>query len=120
LAELAAKVFSIERIDILAKKARSLLDEFGYKNIYIKVGDGTFGWPEFAPFDKIIVTASPFEVPRPLIDELSEGGKMVIPIGSRFAQRLVLLEKKKEGNISEEDICGCVFVPLIGEYGWKE
>lgn len=119
LAELAANVFSIERIGELAAKAKKILEEFSYKDIHIKIDDGTLGWEEFTPFDKIIVTASAPDVPKPLLDQLSLGGKMVIPIGPRSTQRLILLEKTEAGQILKKDICGCIFVPLIGRYGWK-
>jgi len=120
LAELAKSVFSIERIEGLSKKAKIILEELGYKNIHLKVGDGTLGWQEFAPFDKIAVTASSSEIPNPLLTQLSPNGKMVIPIGSRFRQRLVLLEKDESGRVSQKDICGCVFVALVGRYGWAD
>ena len=119
LAESGGEIFSIERIEGLAKKAGKALEEFGYKNIHIKTGDGTLGWQEHAPFDRIIVTASSQGVPQPLLDQLREGGRMVMPVGSRFTQRLLVLEKEK-GRVSERDVCGCVFVPLIGEFGWGE
>ena len=109
----------MERIDALADKAKRTLGDFGYANVHIKVGDGTLGWQEFAPFDKIIVTASSLNIPSPLVDQLSKGGSMVIPAGSRFTQRLILLEKSEQGRVSERDVCGCVFVPLIGRYGWE-
>jgi len=118
LAELAGEVFSIERIESLAVKAKEALKDFGYKNIHIKIDDGTLGWQEFAPFDKIIVTASSQDIPKPLLDQLSEEGRLVIPVGPRGTQRLLVLEKDNEGQISEKDICGCVFVPLIGKYGY--
>jgi protein-L-isoaspartate(D-aspartate) O-methyltransferase len=120
LAELADKVFSIERIDILANKARRVLEELGYKGIIIKVGDGTLGWQEFAPFDKIVVTASAEKVPAPLLEQIKEGGRLVIPVGPRFTQTLMLLEKTGKGYITEKGICGCTFVPLIGRYGWRD
>lgn len=118
LAELAGEVFSIERIDALAVKAEEVLKDLGCKNVHTKIGDGTLGWQEFAPFDKIIVTASSQDIPEPLLNQLSEGGKLTIPVGSRFTQRLLVLEKDKEGRIFERDVCGCVFVPLIGKYGY--
>lgn len=120
LAELGRSVFSVERIEVLAVKAKGILEKEGYKNIYIKVGDGTLGWQEFAPFDKIIVTAGSLDIPRLLLDQLSEGGRLVIPVGSRFSQRLVFIEKKKNNDIVKKDICGCVFVPLIGKHAWGE
>ena len=120
LAELGGTVFTVERIAALAAKAKEILGHEGYQNINIKVGDGTEGWPEFAVFDKIIVTAGSPNVPQPLLDQLANNGRLVIPVGSRFTQRLLLVEKGINGKISEKDICGCVFVPLIGRYGWEE
>lgn len=120
LAELGDSVFSIERIGALAEKAGHVLKKQNYKNIQIKIGDGTLGWQEFAPFDKIVVTAGSSDIPQPLLGQLSKGGRLVIPVGSRLSQKLVLVEKHKDSNILEKDICGCVFVPLIGRYGWEE
>lgn len=120
LAELAKTVFSIERIENLALKAKETLKDLGYKNINIKIDDGTLGWNEHAPFDKIIVTASSPSVPEELLNQLSEEGKMVIPTGLRFAQKLILLKKTAKKPTSRESLCDCVFVPLIGKYGWEE
>jgi len=120
LAELGGSIFSVERVEALAAAAKGILEKEGYKNIYIKVGDGTLGWQEFAPFDKIVVTAGFLDIPRLLLDQLSEGGRLVMPVGSRFSQRLMLIEKKKNSDIVRKDICGCVFVPLIGKHGWGE
>ena len=120
IAELGSAIFSIERIEKLANKARLLLEKLDYKNIHIKIGDGTLGWEKFAPFEKIVVTAASSQAPRPLLDQLKEGGRLVMPIGPRFSQRLIVLEKSRDGHIDEKDICGCVFVPLIGQYGWEE
>lgn len=118
LAELAKEVYSVERIAILAQRAKTTLDALGYTNIKIKVGDGTEGWDEFAPYDGIIVTAGAPSVPEPLVGQLAEDGRLAIPIGGAFSQILMLI-RKEEGKITEEEICGCVFVPLIGKYGWK-
>ncbi len=118
LAELAKEVYSVERISILAEKTKIMLDSLGYINIKIKVGDGTEGWDEFAPYEGIIVTAGAPFVPNPLLAQLAENGRMAIPIGDAFSQVLTLV-KKKEGKLTQEEICGCVFVPLIGKYGWK-
>lgn len=118
LAELAKEVYSIERYDPLAQKAKETLEELGYKNIKVKVDDGTLGWKECAPFDRIIVTAGAPHIPDSLVSQLKEGGKMVIPVGSNFSQVLTLVEKKN-GKIETYDICGCVFVPLVGKEGWK-
>jgi len=119
LAELSSQVYSIERFPSLGERAESLLQNLGYINIKIKVGDGTLGWPEEAPFSRIIVTAAAAEVPLPLAEQLSEGGKMILPLGETFSQVLTLIEKKK-GQLKAESICGCVFVPLIGKFGYKE
>jgi protein-L-isoaspartate(D-aspartate) O-methyltransferase len=118
LAELAKEVFSIERLAGLAEKAGSLVDSLGYKNIRIKIDDGTLGWPEEAPFDRIIITAACPKVPLPLIEQLKEGGRLIAPVGESFSQVLRLIEKK-EGRINEEPICGCVFVPLIGKFAYS-
>ena len=119
LAELAGMVYSIERISGLAEKAKQCLKELDYRNVAIKVGDGTLGWPEFSPYDGIIVTAAAPSVPQNLIEQLKVGGKLVIPIGETFTQVLTLITKHRN-EIKTSEICGCVFVPLIGEYGWKK
>ncbi len=118
LAELSNQVYSIERFSSLAKSAESLLQDLGYSNIRIRLGDGTLGWSEEAPFSRIIVTAAAPEVPLPLVEQLSEGGKMVLPLGKPFSQILTLIRKEKD-QLKAESICGCVFVPLIGKYGHK-
>jgi protein-L-isoaspartate(D-aspartate) O-methyltransferase len=120
LAELAKDVFSIETIEELAVKAEGTLKKMGYKNILIKTGDGTSGWEEESPFDKIVVTAGSPEIPRSLIDQLANSGKLVIPVGSRFSQTLTLIEKSEKGAVSKKSEGGCAFVPLIGKYGWKK
>ncbi len=117
LAELAGEVYSIERFEGLAESARILLRDLGYKNIKIKVGDGTLGWQEASPFDRIIITAASPKIPLPLIGQLADNGKLILPKGESFSQVLTLVEKK-EGKLKSTDICGCVFVPLVGEYGW--
>ena len=119
LAEIVKEVYSVERFDGLAQKAQVILDGLGYKNIRIKVGDGTEGWDEFAPYDGIIVTAGAPSVPEPLVEQLAEGGRLVIPVGGAFGQELLLI-RKNQGEITQEDICGCTFVPLVGKYGWQE
>lgn len=118
LAELVKEVYSVERIASLAQRAKIILDDLGYTNIKIKVGDGTEGWDEFAPYDGIIVTAGAPFVPSPLLEQLAEGGIMAIPIGNAFSQVLTVVKKEK-GRITQEEICGCVFVPLIGKFAWK-
>jgi protein-L-isoaspartate(D-aspartate) O-methyltransferase len=118
LAELAEKVFSIERIRSLAIRARQLLYELGYYNIEIKIFDGTYGWVEEAPFDAIIVTAGAPEIPQSFLDQLAMGGRLVIPIGDAYIQDLIRVTKTEEG-IKKEDLGGCRFVKLIGRYGWE-
>lgn len=119
LAELCNEVYTIERIPNLAIRSQNIIRELGYQNVFFKIGDGSQGWPEFAPYDKIIVTAGAPDIPEPLIQQLKEGGKMVIPVGGRWTQELKLVTKKN-GDIQVENICGCVFVPLLGRYAWKE
>ena len=117
LAELAATVFSIDRKGGLADQARSILDSLGYRNIRIRVGDGTLGWPQEAPFDGILVTAGAPQVPRPLVEQLAGGGRLVIPVGDRFTQTLTRVRQTGEG-LKFEYYGGCRFVRLIGKYGW--
>ncbi len=119
LAELTGDVYSIERFEALAEKAHTILSELGYKNIKIKVGDGTLGWEEGAPFDRIIITAASHKIPMPLIEQLADNGKLILPLGESFSQVLTLVEKK-DGELKSTDICGCVFVPLVGKHGWNE
>lgn len=119
LAELAEKVYSIERLRSLSQKARKILDKLQYFNVVLKVGDGTLGWPEYAPFDAIIVTAGAPKVPEPLIEQLAEGGRLVIPVGDSYTQELLKIVKTPEG-IEKKGLTICRFVDLIGKYGWKE
>ena len=114
LAELVADVYTIEIVEPLAKTAEATLQRLGYKNVHNKVGDGYKGWPEEAPFDAIIVTCAPENVPQPLADQLKDGGRMVIPVGERFAQQLYLLEKKN-GQLKESATLPVRFVPMLRE-----
>ena len=118
LSELAGEIYSVERFEVLAGRAQAILNELGYKNIKVKAGDGTLGWEEAAPFDRIIITAASPKIPLPLIEQLAESGKLILPLGESFSQVLTLLEKK-EGKLKSIDICGCVFVPLVGKHGWS-
>ncbi len=118
LSLLADKVYSIERISTLASRARRILDELHYSNIIIRIGDGTLGWPEEAPFDAIIVTAASPEVPPTYIEQLADGGRLVIPVGTELSQELLRITRKKNDTVVE-DLGGCRFVKLIGKYGWK-
>jgi protein-L-isoaspartate(D-aspartate) O-methyltransferase len=119
LAELCSKVYTVERIKTIAEKARATLDRLGYRNVAIKIYDGTYGWKEMAPFDAIMVTAGAPEIPAPLVEQLKDGGRMVIPVGDRFGQTLLKVVRTGEGTVTQRSI-PCVFVPLIGNHGWKE
>ena len=117
LAEIVDKVFTIERVESLAKKTRLLLEKLGYINIVTKIGDGTIGWKEFAPFDAIVVTAGGPTVPENLVDQLAEGGKLVIPHGGEDSQELFLYTKTPKG-VRKEKKADVKFVKLIGKKGW--
>lgn len=119
LAELSKRVYTIERIPVLIEKARKVLEELGYANISYRTGDGSKGWSEEAPFDGIIVTAGAPDTPKTLKSQLADGGRLVIPTGSRYTQTLYRTTRKGKHFI-EEEITGCVFVPLVGDFGWKE
>jgi len=119
LAELAREVYSIERIPELAESAEGLLSQLGYENVSIRVDDGSKGWSEKAPFDAIVVTAGAPEIPDPLVEQLGVGGRLVIPIGNAHHQTLCTVTRERNG-IRMEEGTGCVFVPLIGRFGWEE
>ena len=114
LAEIVEDVYTIDIVEPLAKTAETTLQRLGYENVHVKVGDGYKGWPEEAPFDAVIVTCAPEKVPQPLIDQLKDGGHMVIPVGERFAQQLYLLEKKN-GQLKESATLPVRFVPMLHE-----
>lgn len=119
LAELSKEVYSIERFGSLAKRAEALLNELGYTNIKIKVCDGTLGWQEEAPFERIIITAASPRIPLPLTEQLKEGGRLILPLGENFSQVLTVVEKKND-KLESVQVCGCVFVPLVGKYGYSK
>jgi protein-L-isoaspartate(D-aspartate) O-methyltransferase len=114
LAELVSEVYSIEIVEPLAKGAEATLQRLGYKNVHVKSGDGYKGWPEQGPFDAIIVTCAPDKVPQPLVDQLKDDGRMVIPVGDKFAQQLYLLEKKN-GQLKQSATLPVRFVPMTSE-----
>ena len=119
LAQLADRVYSVERIRELATRARQALDALRISNVAILVGDGTIGWSRYAPYDAILVAAGGPEVPTPLLDQLAEGGRMLVPVGTRETQRLVLV--RRNGNLfHSEDVAECTFVPLLGRFGWAD
>lgn len=114
LAELVDNVFTIEILAPLGESAAKRLDEQGYKNVKVRIGDGFQGWPEEAPFDGIVVTAAPTEIPEPLLDQLAPGGRLVIPLGDNW-QDLVLAEKDASGRITRQTLFPVRFVPMTGE-----
>ncbi len=117
LSEIVFRVYTIERIHPLFVKTRRLFDKLRYHNILTKYSDGTSGWIDESPFDAIIVTAGAPEIPKVLVDQLSVGGRMVLPIGDQYSQDLIRLYKDEEG-VHETNLGGCRFVKLIGEHGW--
>ncbi len=118
LSRLCEKVYTVERVNQLLASARRAFDQLRYYNIVSKFADGTTGWSEFAPYDAIIVTAAGPEVPPPLIEQLAEGGRMIIPVGDRDRQQLHVLTKEK-GDVSVKLLDHVRFVDLVGEYGWS-
>jgi protein-L-isoaspartate(D-aspartate) O-methyltransferase len=119
LAELADTVYSVERISELAESAKQLLAELGYRNVVVGLAGEKLGWPANAPYNAILVTAAAPELNQDLLDQLEEGGIMVIPVGSRWEQELLLVTRKKSGNTVEK-LGACRFVPLIGRGAWQE
>jgi protein-L-isoaspartate(D-aspartate) O-methyltransferase len=119
LALLASMVFSVERVPHLAQSARTALSNAGIRNVTVLVGDGTLGWRPFAPYDAILVSAASPEIPSPLVEQLAEGGRMVIPLGDRASQTLTLVER--QGNaVRSRTVADVRFVPLVGEFGFRQ
>ncbi len=119
LSSLCDRVYSVERIKALAIKARRNLDRLRCINVVCKIDDGTIGWQEYAPYDAVIITAASPEIPSPLVDQLGDGGNMVIPVGDRFSQDLVVI-RKRQGKITRQVIEQVRFVGLIGRHGWSD
>lgn len=117
LAELAGTVYTVERVPELSRAAEQRLGALGYANVRFRIGDGTKGWPEEAPFDAILVTAGAPRVPEGLLAQLAPQGRLVIPVGGRFNQQLILVRREGE-RLVDRRLCPCTFVPLIGEEGW--
>ena len=119
LALTADRVYSVERVRDLSQRARRALDALALKNVALLVGDGTIGWRKYQPFDVIVVSAASPKVPATLVDQLADGGRMLIPVGSRESQDLVMV-RKSQGRVTEETVKGeCTFVPLLGRFAWK-
>ena len=118
LAELAERVCTMERIPRLASRARETLERLGYRNVWVRTANGTLGWPDEAPFDRILVAAGGPGVPPPLFEQLAEGGRMVIPVGEVTGQVLQVIEKV-QGTMRVTQDSGCVFVKLVGKYAWE-
>jgi len=119
LCELGAKVFTVERYRGLHARAQKILDDLGYK-LRMKWGDGSEGWEANAPYDRILVTAGAAAIPQPLLRQLSPGGKMVIPLGGQETQKLVVIDKKENGEMVRTEMEECRFVPMIGKNAWKD
>jgi len=119
LSMLARFVFTVERVASLARQAKSVLDQLGVDNVSVKVMDGTLGWRAQAPFDAILVTAGAPEVPEPLVEQLADGGRLVVPVGPRETQVLKIVERRGDRTFAHE-LKGACFVPLIGRHGWEE
>lgn len=120
LALLADRVFSLERIPELARRARKTLDACGYSKVNIKLADGTHGWREMAPFDAIIITAGAPEIPQDYLEQLEIGGRLVIPVGDRLSQTLIRVTRTSSYHYQKERLLGCRFVPLVGNHGWDK
>ena len=119
LSRLARQVHSVERHAALAQQAEKLFAQLGYDNIVVRVGNGTLGWPEHSPYEAIIITAAAPDVPRPLTDQLADGGRLVAPVGSQWSQ--VLVKVRRQGDLLiRERRTAVAFVPLVGKYGWEE
>ncbi|MEW6077694.1 MAG: protein-L-isoaspartate(D-aspartate) O-methyltransferase [Thermodesulfobacteriota bacterium] len=119
IAQIAYRVYTIERKHSLFLQARSLFDRLGYYNIVTRYSDGTLGWPEKSPFDAIIVTAGAPEIPAALVNQLAVGGRLVVPVGGEASQQLIKLVKEPNGRVRATELGGCRFVKLIGEQGWR-
>jgi len=118
LAELVAEVYTVERIPALSNKAKNLLESMGYTNIHWSVHDGSAGWKQFAPYDGILAAAAAPQLPPPLFEQCAVGGRIVAPVGSAALQQLTVWKRQKDG-FEQKNHGGCIFVPLIGEYGWN-
>lgn len=119
LAHLVDRVYSVERIPELSNRTRTVLDRLRLSKVALMVGDGTVGWSRYAPYDAILVAAAAPDVPAPLVEQLAPGGRMLVPVGPRNVQRLVLVRRTDEG-IEQDEVVSCTFVPLLGRFGWAD
>ncbi len=119
LSHLVSQVFSVERVPELLKRAKEVIDACGVGNVSLMLGDGTLGWRDYAPYDAILVSAGAPEPPRPLMEQLGEGGRLLAPVGDRVEQMLVLLTRRG-GELERRDIAPVRFVPLVGTHGWSD
>lgn len=119
LAHLAAQVFSIERIPALLERARDVIQQTGVRNVSLLLGDGTLGWRDYAPYDAILVSAASPSVPQPLVEQLAEGGRLIIPLGGTEEQTLAVLTRRG-GEVARQDVAPVRFVPLMGRHGWQD
>ena len=117
LGELCTEVRAVEIVEDLAHRAREILMDLDYENVHIEVGDGTQGLPEYAPYDRIIVAAAAPEVPEPLIEQLADRGRVVIPVGGRLSKRLTIIDREDD-ELKRSEQMPCMFVPLVGKHGW--
>lgn len=120
LAEFAGSVYTVERHEELSKNAKKKLEELGYSNISFKVGDGSYGWEEYSAYDRIIVTAAAGEIPKSLIEQLAPNGFMVIPVGEKGNQKLLIVMKDSQKKVTTKHVGNVTFVELVGEHGWTQ
>lgn len=120
LAEFTGSVYTVERHEELSKRAQKKLEELGYHNISFKVGDGSYGWEEHSAYDRIIVTAAAGEIPESLIVQLAPNGHMVIPVGEKGRQKLILIMKDSQNRVTTKHVGNVTFVELVGEHGWNQ
>ena len=120
LARIVETVDTVERYPGLAARAETVFRELGIMNVTVHLGDGSLGWPEAAPYDRIMVTAAAPSVPSPLVEQLAPGGRLIVPVGERWGQILKILDKQDDGTLQLRESTPCVFVPLVGAEGWFE
>ena len=118
LAELSREVYTVEKYSELLERAKGILDDLGYFNLFYKIANGTLGWREHAPYDAVMVTAGAPKVPQPLVEQLAEGGRLLVPVGNQMSQELIKVVRQN-GNLLQQRLGGCRFVRLVGAHGWR-